>query len=85
MLETILLLCCLAIVVPVLLLTISIYNLNRKIQGKVPLNGEVVLQNIVNKIKDWFNSRKNSVTKAQKSNKDNKPVVEDAEFREVKK
>lgn len=82
MTETILLLCCLAIVVPVLLTTISVYNLNRKLQGKVPLNGEIVLQNIVNTIKQWFKSRRDQPATAQNNNK---PKIEDAEFREVKK
>jgi hypothetical protein len=63
---------------------ISVYNLNRKIQGKVPLNGEIVLQNIVNKIKEWVNNRRNSTNQSQKDNNNTKPQVEDAEFREKK-
>lgn len=80
MFETIILVCTLAVVVPVLLLVIFFYNLNRKAQGKVELTGEEVLVVLVKRIKEWFANRSKIQDQNPQKGKDN---VEDAEFREI--
>ncbi len=79
MTETILLICSLIVIVPVLMVAIGIYNLNRTFRGLEPLSGPDALNNMIRELLSSFKKKR---TKSKSDVKIKQTNVEDAEFRE---
>lgn len=87
MAEIILFILILAIVVPSLLVSSVLYNLNRRLQGKKTVSTEEAIKNsFTSALKSSRKFVESIFGAAQKKVEEqkNKPKVEDAEYREVK-
>jgi len=93
--ETILLLLCFLVIVPILLITIFIYNILRRLRGQTEVSGSDALMDIIREIGNLLKGTndqsgntkvKQTTTNSSSPNNKVKPKtqqVEDAEFREV--
>ena len=91
MFETLLLLCCLAIVAPVTIVAVLIYNFRRQLRGLEQVSGGEALQDMLRQLlgqkgngPSANSNTRNPISNGKAANKkDAKPDAEDAEFTEI--
>ncbi len=86
--ETILLLCTLIIVVPILMGLIALYNMRRTLEGKTAVSGPTALRNMISDLINRAKAQRKeaNLSKKQtrsKTNSQKDQDIEDAEFREI--
>lgn len=83
--QVLLLICTMIIVTPFVMGLVIYYNLKRVVKGQDPVSSSEALRTMItNFFKNIFpNKTKSAATENKNTKAENKPVYEDAEFREV--